>query len=172
MNIGALTRHDVKLVRDYRVSTVVTVEKHKVLQILVNLIRNAKYACDDSGRADKQLTIRTTGDTEHVWIEIIDNGVGISPENLTRIFAHGFTTKKDGHGFGLHSGALAARELQGALEVQSEGMGCGAVFTLRLPLSQPAAVTRPEPRESTSGDENPAGPAPPAEREALASCTP
>ncbi len=65
---------------------------------------------------------------------VIDNGVGISLENLVRIFAHGFATKKDGHGFGLHRGALAARELGGSLRVRSAGLGQGATFTLELPL--------------------------------------
>jgi nitrogen fixation/metabolism regulation signal transduction histidine kinase len=66
-------------------------------------------------------------------VEVIDNGVGVAPENLTRIFAHGFTTRREGHGFGLHSGALAARELGGSLTVISEGTGKGAEFTLLLP---------------------------------------
>jgi signal transduction histidine kinase len=69
-----------------------------------------------------------------VKISVVDNGIGISRENLTRIFAHGFTTRKDGHGFGLHSGALAAKELGGALLVHSDGPGRGAVFTLELPF--------------------------------------
>jgi len=60
--------------------------------------------------------------------------VGISAENLTRIFGHGFTTRKDGHGFGLHSGALTARELGGSLTVKSDGPGRGAMFTLELPF--------------------------------------
>jgi signal transduction histidine kinase len=59
---------------------------------------------------------------------------GFHQENLIRIFSHGFTTRKDGHGFGLHSGALAAREMGGRLSVQSEGPGRGATFTLELPL--------------------------------------
>jgi signal transduction histidine kinase len=67
-------------------------------------------------------------------IAVIDNGTGIAPENLSRIFSHGFTTKKLGHGFGLHSGALAARELGGTLKAHSDGPGLGATFTLTLPL--------------------------------------
>ena len=63
----------------------------------------------------------------------MDNGIGIPPENLTRIFNHGFTTRKDGHGFGLHSGALAAKEMGGSLTVHSGGTGQGAAFTLELP---------------------------------------
>ena len=135
MNTGALERHKVRLVRDYSTVAPILVEKHKVLQILVNLIRNAKYACDDTNLPDKQLTLRVTGDEVCVQIAVIDNGVGIPPENLTRIFNHGFTTRKEGHGFGLHSGALAAKELGGSLTVQSDGPGEGAVFTLELPVS-------------------------------------
>jgi signal transduction histidine kinase len=67
-------------------------------------------------------------------IVVADNGVGIAPENLTRIFNHGFTTRAEGHGFGLHSGALAARELGGTLTVHSDGVGRGAAFSLELPL--------------------------------------
>jgi two-component system NtrC family sensor kinase len=133
MNAGSLARHDVEIVRDYQASPVITVEKHKVLQVLVNLVRNAKYACDESGRVDKQLTIRTTAEAHAVCIAVIDNGVGIPRENLTRIFAHGFTTRSKGHGFGLHSGALAAKELGGTLTGQSAGLGKGATFTLELP---------------------------------------
>jgi signal transduction histidine kinase len=71
---------------------------------------------------------------------VIDNGVGIPAENLTRIIAHGFTTRKNGHGFGLHCGALAAREMGGALTAQSEGPGRGATFVLELPLQPPAST--------------------------------
>ncbi len=111
----------------------ITVEKHKVLQILVNLMRNAKFACSESGLPDRQMTLRVSRDADIVKISVSDNGVGIAPENLTRIFSHGFTTRKDGHGFGLHSGALAATEMGGRLSVQSDGLGLGAAFTLELP---------------------------------------
>ena len=120
------------------------VEKHKVLQILVNLVRNAKYACDESGRADKALTVSVTNGDGRVRISVADNGVGIPPENLTRIFNHGFTTRKEGHGFGLHSGALAAKEMGGSLAAFSEGPGTGAAFTLELPLVSPKANEKKE----------------------------
>jgi signal transduction histidine kinase len=138
MNAGALARHQVKLVRDYAPDVPeIMLEKHKVLQILVNLIRNAKYACDDSNLPDKSLTLRVTHDSQHLQIIVEDNGVGIPAENLTRIFSHGFTTRKEGHGFGLHSGALAARELGGKLTAHSDGPGRGAKFTLELPVLPP-----------------------------------
>ncbi len=139
MNPGALEREGIQVVRDYAQVPPVQVDKHKVLQILVNLIGNARYACAEAGRQDKRITLRVALNGNHcVKISVIDNGIGIPPENLTRIFAHGFTTRKDGHGFGLHSGALAARQLGGALLVHSDGRGHGAAFTLELPL-QPEA---------------------------------
>jgi C4-dicarboxylate-specific signal transduction histidine kinase len=134
MNAVSLARHEVQLLREYDPRPPeITVEKHKVLQILVNLIRNAKYACDDSGRKDKRLTIRVSNGENRVRVVVIDNGIGIAAENLNRIFNHGFTTRKDGHGFGLHSGALAARQMGGSLWAESEGPGRGATFTLELP---------------------------------------
>lgn len=142
MNASLLVRNDIQLCREFQdPSPEVTVEKHKALQILVNLIRNAKQSCDESGHPKKRLTVRVNNGGEFVRISIIDNGVGVAPENLVRIFNHGFTTKKSGHGFGLHSGALAARELGGALLVDSDGPGRGATFTLELPCAAvPAGV--------------------------------
>lgn len=136
MNAGSLARHDIDIVREYHARPVITLDKHKVLQILINLVRNAKYACDEAGRIDKVITVRITADDRNVSITIADNGVGIAPENLTRIFAHGFTTREHGHGFGLHSGALAAKELGGALVPYSAGPGQGASFTLKLPYAK------------------------------------
>jgi signal transduction histidine kinase len=138
MNAGALIRHEVELIREYADVPSITIEKHKVLQILVNLIRNAKYACDESGRTDKKLKMQITKLDSGIQIAVIDNGVGIPQENLTRIFSHGFTTRKLGHGFGLHSGALAAKELGGTLTAHSAGAGQGATFILKLPLQPPA----------------------------------
>ena len=137
LNAGAFVRHGVTLHREFNEVPPITVDKHKVLQILVNLVRNAKYACDESGRADKLLTLRIESAPAGVRICVIDNGVGIPAENMSRIFTHGFTTRVDGHGFGLHSGALAAQELGGSLLVTSDGPGCGATFILELPCNRP-----------------------------------
>jgi C4-dicarboxylate-specific signal transduction histidine kinase len=103
----------------------------------VNLVRNAKYACDESGRRDKLLTVRVESGSGRVRIAVIDNGVGIPAENMNRLFNHGFTTRKSGHGFGLHSGALAAQDLGGSLRAESEGPGRGASFILELPYLPP-----------------------------------
>jgi len=145
MNAGALTRHNVQVARDYPENPPqFYVERQKVLQILVNLIRNAKYACEESNREDRIITVAVRLHPERMQIIVQDNGVGILPENLTRIFSHGFTTREHGHGFGLHSGALAAKEMNGALHVHSDGPGCGATFTLELPLNtQPVTDSTP-----------------------------
>ena len=144
INGAALTRHEVQLRCEFDSVPMIQTEKHRVLQILVNLIRNAKYALDEAKRPDKLLTIklgRNGGD--HVKIEVVDNGVGIPAENLTRIFGHGFTTRRNGHGFGLHSSALAIKELGGSLTAHSDGVGKGATFTLLLPEVPPHAPDHP-----------------------------
>jgi C4-dicarboxylate-specific signal transduction histidine kinase len=137
MNESALSRHHVEVVREFANVPPLNVDKHKLLQILMNLVNNAKQACQESERADRRLTVRVANGDDRIKISVIDNGVGILPENLTRIFNHGFTTRKDGHGFGLHSGALAAKEMGGSLNVRSDGPGRGAAFTLELPCPTP-----------------------------------
>lgn len=129
-------RHGIKLTKEFDAGLPeISLDRHKVLQILVNLMRNAKQACKESQESDKQLTIRARAADNRLSISVIDNGVGIPKENLTRIFAHGFTTRPKGHGFGLHSSALAAKELGGELTVHSDGPGKGAIFTLELSLT-------------------------------------
>ena len=141
INAGSLARHQVETVRDFRDQPVLSTERHKVMQILINLLRNAVYACDGSGRPDKRITVGIAARGEGVRITVADNGVGIPPENLARLFERGFTTRRDGHGFGLHSSILAARELGGSLEGRSAGSGLGATFILELPGERP--LTRP-----------------------------
>jgi PAS domain S-box-containing protein len=133
LNAGAFARHGVALRREFSEVEPITVDRHRVLQILVNLVRNAKYACDESGRTDKLLTLRIEPLADGVRICVIDNGAGIHPDNMSRLFTHGFTTRASGHGFGLHSAALAAQELGGSLRARSDGPGCGATFILDLP---------------------------------------
>ena len=142
MNAVALSRHDIEVVREFKPAPLVRVERHKVLQILINVIRNAKYALDESTQP-KRLLLQIEPAGDMVRFIVIDNGIGIPPENLTRIFSHGFTTRKDGHGFGLHSSALAAKEMGGTLIGQSGGTGRGATFTLELPCApkEPSPAT-------------------------------
>lgn len=140
INEVALGRHGIRVTRQFDMAPIVAVDKHKALQILINLIRNAKQAIEDNNRDDKELTLSITNQGDgKVAIAVKDSGVGIAPENLTRIFSHGFTTKKGGHGFGLHSAANAAREMGGQLSVQSDGPGKGATFILGLPVAKKTA---------------------------------
>jgi C4-dicarboxylate-specific signal transduction histidine kinase len=135
MNAAAFERHAVHVIQQFEEGVpVAMVDRHKVLQILINLLRNSKYAMDEQAPAEKRLEIHVRRtEAGNAAITVRDNGIGIAPENLTRIFGHGFTTKKNGHGFGLHSGALAAKQMSGSLTVHSDGPGKGAAFTLELP---------------------------------------
>jgi PAS domain S-box-containing protein len=151
MNSSALVRHDVSVVRAYGKVPPVAAERGKVLQILINLIRNAKYALDEGRATGKVITLRIeAGARGMVRLAVQDNGVGIPAENLTRIFAHGFTTRAHGHGFGLHSSALAAGELHGTLRAESAGVGLGATFNLELPVAAAAADDRQPPRSAAA----------------------
>ncbi len=137
INLLALGRHQVNVVRKYGDEYFIFGDRHKLLQILINLITNAKQAMSQS--EIKTLTLTTdTGPAGEIRVSIHDTGCGIADENLARIFLYGFTTKTGGHGFGLHSSALAAREMNGALIARSDGLGHGATFTLVLPLGRRA----------------------------------
>ncbi len=145
LSTNALQRHNVHVEKQIANTPAARAERHKVLQILVNLISNAKKAMDCKEPSQRRMLIRVeNGATETVVIKIVDNGIGIPPENLTKIFSHGFTTRKDGHGFGLHSSALAAKQMGGELTAASAGVGQGATFTLSLPRwTEPSPIVEP-----------------------------
>lgn len=134
LNADSLERQSIAVAREFEPLPPVEVDKHKVLQILVNFLRNARHACEDSGSHDKKIVLGLRKHDNQLLISVTDNGVGILTENQTRIFHHGFTTRENGHVFGLHSGANAAREMGGRISVQSAGPGEGATFTLELPF--------------------------------------
>ena len=137
MNANGLARAGIHVIKEFEKVPPILTKKNQVLHILVNLVRNAREACRTTNGQENRLTIRVNQEAGRVRIAVADNGSGISPENLAKIFTHGFTTKKDGHGFGLHSATLAAKEMGGSLSVQSDGPGQGAAFTLELPRSMP-----------------------------------
>jgi C4-dicarboxylate-specific signal transduction histidine kinase len=148
-----LAHHNIKLLRDYVKAPPILVDRHKVLQILFNLLQNAKHACDKSDTGEKQIAVRIrTPDEQHVTVCVLDNGMGIAAENLTRIFAQGFSTRKDGHGLGLHSSLLMAQDMGGTLKAFSAGPGQGAAFTLELPLTSKVDPSRPGSRPNRSDD--------------------
>jgi len=137
MNVGSLTRHQVAVEKTYAPVPELLLDKARILQILVNLISNAKQAMDSVVDREHRLMLNVDVTQErNLRVRVADNGVGIAPENLTRVFAHGFTTRQGGHGFGLHSAVVAAREMGGSLVAESAGLGAGATFTLELPLPE------------------------------------
>ena len=143
MNMSFLSSRNIRVIREFADAPTLRVDKHKVLQILVNVIRNAGQALETINEVERCLWLGVQAEVDgRVWVEIRDNGVGIPADALTRIFSHGFTTKPHGHGFGLHSSALAAREMGGALSASSDGPGTGATFMLELPVEPPSLTDR------------------------------
>jgi signal transduction histidine kinase len=141
MGESSFAKHGIEVVKDYADAIAISTDRHKLLQIMINLISNARHALKDlrAQQPDQlgahQLIVRVRATADLLTIAVIDSGIGIPAENLEKIFQHGFTTKKGGHGFGLHASANAARELGGTLHAMSDGPGCGATFTLELPAA-------------------------------------
>jgi signal transduction histidine kinase len=135
------SNRSLEVVREFAELPAVRVDKHKLMEILVNVIQNAGQALAERGGPGQRLTVRITRPDERTArIEVADNGVGIPAKNLTKIFHHGFTTKKNGHGFGLHVSANAATEMGAKLSARSDGLGKGATFVLDIPLQAEAAL--------------------------------
>ena len=153
-----LARHSIQLLRDYQNAPALFADRHKLLQILFNLLENAKHACYKSDAAERQITIRIQANNGRcVEISVQDNGVGIAPENLARIFSQGFSTRKGGHGFGLHSSVLMAQDMGGSLTAHSDGPGKGATFVLALPFAFNAGPPSPPPAQGPLPTAPPAG---------------
>ena len=134
MSSSSLEQHNIAVVRDFEEGLVAETDKHRVLAIIVNLIRNAKHACQDSTAKERWIKVSVDNDSDGSFsISISDNGIGIEKDNMVRLFTHGFTTREQGNGFGLHSGANSARQLGGSISVFSEGPNQGATFVLTLP---------------------------------------
>ncbi len=136
INSASLGRHKIEVRRNYTAVPLLMLEKQMILQVLINLITNAKEAVMEYDHEDKIITVATETAADHVYIHVTDNGMGIAKDNLEKVFSHGFTTKKGGHGFGLHSSASVVKAFNGELSVSSEGPGLGARFTLKLPRTR------------------------------------
>lgn len=129
---------EIKLIKKYGTFKAILVDKVKLLQIIVNLLTNAKDAIRSSTRHEKVITVESSLiDNKTIRIKIIDTGIGILAKNINLVFTHGFTTKQSGHGFGLHTCALAANAMGGVMRVESEGAECGATFILEIPYRTP-----------------------------------
>jgi signal transduction histidine kinase len=134
LNAATCTRHHIEVVREYEQRPALLVDKHLALQVLMNLFANAVQALKESEGRERRVTLRIRQAGAMVVFEVEDNGIGIAAENMPHLFEHGFTTRADGHGFGLHSAATTAAELHGVLKAHSQGRGCGARFTLEMPI--------------------------------------
>ncbi len=131
-----LSKNDIQIKRKYHHddNLEINADKHKVLNILLNLIKNAIDALSANDPANREIIISIdSGGTNTCHINIADNGEGIVQENLQRIFQFGFTTKENGHGFGLHTCANFMSEMEGRIEAKSDGTGTGATFCLCFP---------------------------------------
>jgi PAS domain S-box-containing protein len=141
INEEALKRRQMVVEKEIADVPELMLDHGRILQILVNLISNAEQAMDGVTDREPRLTLRVDLTlAQRLRICVADNGVGIETQALTQVFVHGFTTKKTGHGFGLHSAVIAAHEMGGTLTAHSDGLGTGAAFTLELPVETKAAA--------------------------------
>jgi len=135
MHSADLKKMGIRVIKDYGPLNIMS-DRHNLMQIFVNLIRNSGEAIAEQKPATGALRIRVTEvANQQLKIDITDNGSGLDEEQKQNLFRHGFTTKTGGHGFGLHSCALAAKNMQGVLTASSQGRGKGCTFTLQLPAS-------------------------------------
>lgn len=145
----SLARHGIQIERRFSDSGPMPLDRHRILEILVNLLANAKEAMRECPTGSRRLTLEVgpCPNRPAAWVRfaVRDTGVGIAAEHLDRIFRHGFTTRKDGHGFGLHSAANAANAMGGALTASSPGPGWGATFELVLPPAKGSVLAEPGP---------------------------
>ncbi|WP_224248534.1 trifunctional serine/threonine-protein kinase/ATP-binding protein/sensor histidine kinase [Hyalangium gracile] len=137
LQLGPLQQTGVRVVKELEPLPRLKVDRHRLLQILLNLLSNARQALESSAPRERLLKLRLRKDEEWVYIQVHDNGQGMTPETRSRLFNHGFTTRKHGHGLGLHSSALAAQLMGGQLTLESPGLDQGATATLTLPMSGP-----------------------------------
>lgn len=140
LNSGSFAKHGITVSTQADEDVQICTDRHQVLQILVNVIKNAKEAMVDTHSPDRHIELSLCATPSDVYIGVTDTGCGLAPEAQREIFQQGFTTKQSGSGIGLHSAANSAKRLGGDLSVTSEGPGLGARFTLRVPIGLPEAL--------------------------------
>ena len=140
INSQGMSQHGIKIIKDYGDDPVLYFDKHKAMQVIINLISNAKYALIDSDKKEKTINIVIKSDEDKISINVIDNGVGIASEDMPHLFEYGFKKRREGHGYGLHHSALVANELGGRISIKSGGLGKGANFALILPGNEKSNI--------------------------------
>lgn len=123
----------IEVYNNYSKVSPVLIEKGKLMQVFVNILKNAKESLIMKSEGDKVITINISEDKESQNVEIIDNGVGINEEDLESIFLYGFSTKEHSKGFGLHTSALTVAEFNGKIFANSDGKDKGSKFTIIIP---------------------------------------
>jgi len=132
MLANSIEGYHIQIVKDFSHVTEVRVLKTKLMHILINLIKNAIEAMNEIPADKRVLRISTEQTANGVCLKINDKGCGIQEEDIHKMFRYGFTTKEDGHGFGLASCAAYLEEMDGEISVESEGNGKGSTFTMTL----------------------------------------
>lgn len=141
IELPSMTKRGIRIEKHYQARYFVYGIKSKVLHVFLNLFKNAKEAMTGSDHEDSFLRIEISELPEHkVQVIVTDNGAGIDVANIDKMFSYGFTTKADGHGFGLYTSAEAMRQLGGSISVESDGPGHGARFRLVFPAFMPTRV--------------------------------
>jgi signal transduction histidine kinase len=125
--------YKIKIYKNYSKVSPILIEKGKLMQVFVNILKNAEESLIMKSEGDKVITINISEDKESQKVEIIDNGVGIKEEDLESIFLYGFSTKEYSKGFGLHTSALTVAEFNGKIFANSDGKDKGAKFTIIIP---------------------------------------
>ena len=136
INIQGMNQYGIEVIKQYDNTEMLYIDKHKALQVFINLISNAKYALIDSDKENKIIYIIIKREGEKINIEIKDNGIGIAPEDVSHLFEYGFKKRRGGHGYGLHHSALVVNELGGKISVNSDGPGKGASFIVAIPIDE------------------------------------
>ena len=140
INLQGMTQYGVEVIKKYENVPMLYLDKHKALQVIINLISNAKYALIESDKESRKIFIFVKKNGNKISVEIKDNGVGIASEDIPHLFEYGFKKRRGGHGYGLHHSALVVNELGGRVSVSSDGLGEGASFTVIIPIDEQSNI--------------------------------
>ena len=140
INIQGMNQYGIEVIKQYDNTEMLYIDKHKALQVFINLISNAKYALIDSDKENKIIYVIIKREGEKINIEIKDNGIGIAPDDVSHLFEYGFKKRRGGHGYGLHHSALVVNELGGKISVNSDGAGKGASFIVTIPIDEQSKI--------------------------------